>query len=423
MYIFVLMKKSVYILFALLAVAACRQRGGGGDNVVDQSDSTGVQAISIPMDNDGEETEVFEPGEGIVQTGEPVVMPTIPAATSNSAVKVEDKVEFDKTVHDFGDILTTDGPLRCSFSVKNISDEPIAIFEVVTSCGCTEAQWTREPLQPGKSGTISATYSNEDGPYPFDKTLTVYISGLSKPVLLRLRGVVHEKAVPLAELYGDGRIGDLGLKERLIKAGNMEQGGSRTEEVRVANLGKKPLLVDFQDLSPQLSVGIDPNPIPAGQVAVMHFTVKADRSLWGRNEYYGTPVLNGKAASQKIAWWAITKESFSSWTDEQRQNASQPIFDEGTAIFDVVDKGTVVSATYNYTNRGKSTFHVYKLDADAPGVSVVEMEDTEAGEKGKICVSLDTSKLPEGDATIMLTLITNSPLRPLVNLFLAGVVK
>lgn len=416
------MKKSVYIVFALLAVASCGHRKGG-NGWGDQTDSTGVQAISIPMENDGDDTGVFEPGEGMVHSGESAVVPTIPAATSSSAVSVGDKVEFDRTVHDFGDILTTDGPQTCSFKVKNISDEPIAIFEVVTSCGCTEAQWTREPLQPGKTGTISATYNNEDGAYPFDKTLTVYISGLSKPVLLRLRGVVHEKAVPLAELYGEGRIGDLGLKERLIRAGNLEQGGFRTDEVRVANLGKKPLQVDFQDLAPQLSVSLEPNPVPAGQVAVMHFTVKADRSLWGRNEYYGTPVLNGKAASQKIAWWAVTKENFNSWTDEQRQSAAQPIFDEGTAIFDTVEKGTAVSATYNYTNRGKSTFHVYKLDADSPGVTVVEMEDTGAGEKGKVCVTLDTSQLPEGDATIMLTLITNSPLRPIVNLFLAGVVK
>ena len=415
------MKKSVYIVFALLAAACCGHRRGGGE--VEAADSTGVQAISIPAENEDEPADVFEPGEGMVHSGETIVQPTIPAATSSTAVKVEDKVEFDRTVHDFGDILTTDGPQSCSFSVKNISDEPLAIFEVVTSCGCTEAQWTKEPLQPGKSGTISATYNNEDGPYPFDKTLTVYISGLSKPVLLRLRGVVHEKPVTLNELYGEGRIGDLGLKERLIKAGNMEQGGSRTDEVRVANLGKKPLQVDFQDLSPQLSVSVEPNPIPAGQVAVMHFTVKADRNLWGRNEYYATPVLGGKAASKKIAWWAVTKENFSNWTDEQRQNASQPIFDEGTAIFDVVEKGTVVSATYNYTNRGKSTFHVYKLDADAPGVSVVEMADTEAGEKGKVSVSLDTSVVPEGDVTIMITLITNSPLRPIVNLFLAGVVK
>jgi len=344
-------------------------------------------------------------------------------ATTGTAYKIEDIVEFDKTVHDFGDILATEGPKTCKFTVKNISDSPIAIFEVVTSCGCTDAQWTREPLQPGKTGTISATYKNEDGPYPFDKSLTVYISGLQKPVLLRLRGVVHEKKVPLAELYGPGRIGDMGLKDKYIKAGNMEQGGSRSDEVRVANLGKKALEISFKDVAPQLSISVTPNPVPAGELAVMRFTVVADRNLWGRNEYSATPVLGGKAAGDKITFWAVTKENFNTWSDEQRQNAAQPIFDESTAIFDVVEKGSVVSAKYRYQNRGKSALHIYKLDADAPGVTVVSMEDTPAGESGVIEVSLDTSNLPEGDATVMMTLITNSPLRPIINLFLAGVVN
>lgn len=53
---------------------------------------------------------------------------------------------------------------------------------------------------------------NDEGPYPFDKTLTVYMSGLKKPVVLRLRGVVHEKKLSLNELYPQRR-GSLALKK------------------------------------------------------------------------------------------------------------------------------------------------------------------------------------------------------------------
>ena len=417
------MKRSAIILMSVLALAACGHRNRGvdtpgtnGPSVEEPGDT--VAATSLPAENvdDDVQSPVLS-GNGV--TGVAVM----PDASSVKAVQVEGRLEFDKTVHDFGDILATDGPQSCSFKVKNISAEPIALLEVVTSCGCTEAQWTREPLQPGKTGTISATYKNEDGPYPFDKTLTVYASGMNKPIILRLRGIVHEKEVPLAELYGTARIGDLGLKDRLFKAGNMEQGESRSDEARIANLGSKPLKLEFKDLSPQLTVNVEPNPIPAKSVAVMSFCVKADRNLWGRNNYYATPVINGKASSEKLAFWAVTKENFTDWDDERRQNASQPIFDESTAIFDVVEKGRTITASFNYTNRGKSTFHIYKLDADAPGVTVTQMEDTPAGQTGVISVSVDTGQLPEGDATIMMTLITNSPLRPIVNLFLAGVVK
>lgn len=416
------MKKLIYaLLVALIAISGCNGRRGAGNKPGNGTDST-VTAVSLPADPDDGDVEGLSPEQVAFGRTEPG-MPTEPVASTGKTVQVGGVVEFDKTVHDFGDILQSDGPQSCTYTVKNISSEPFAIYEVVSSCGCTDAKWTREPIKPGASGKISATYKNEDGPYPFDKTLTVYISALNKPVILRLRGVVHEKAVSLTELYGPGRIGNLGLKDRVLKAGNMDQGNFRTDEAKVANLGSTPLSVQFTNLSPQLSVSVEPNPIPAGEIAVMRFTVKADRELWGRNNYYATPVLNGKATGEKITWWAVTKENFSSWDDEKRTSAAQPIFDESTAIFDVVEKGQTVTATYNYTNRGKSPLHIYKLDADAEGVSVVSMEDCPAGEKGCVSVSLDTSQLPEGDATIMMTLITNSPQRPIINLFLAGVVK
>ena len=44
------------------------------------------------------------------------------------------------------------------------------------------------------------------------KTLTVYIAGVSKPVILRLRGIVHEKKKSVAELYGAEKLGAMGLK-------------------------------------------------------------------------------------------------------------------------------------------------------------------------------------------------------------------
>ena len=105
--------------------------------------------------------------------------------------KVAGIAEFDKTVHDFGDVMISDGPLSCTFNVKNISAKPMLIHSVVTSCGCTGVKWTREPVMPGESGSISAVYTNDEGPYPFDKSLTVYISGIVKTVIIRIRVISH----------------------------------------------------------------------------------------------------------------------------------------------------------------------------------------------------------------------------------------
>ena len=189
---------------------------------------------------------------------------SILAAIATLVPAGDEVISWDKTVHNFGDVSVADGPLSCTFTLTNNGQEPISILEVVSSCGCTDVKWTRGSIQAGQTGTVSATYKNEDGAMPFDKTLTAYISGVKKPVILRLRGVVHEKKKSLEELYGAEKLGNLGLKSRSINAGTLRQGLSSSETATVANLGKKPMKVSFTDVSDALSISIDSNPIPAG---------------------------------------------------------------------------------------------------------------------------------------------------------------
>ena len=367
--------------------------------------------------------EVKKALQNLSQTVEEPAMALEPEISTEDAVQVGDVVEFDKTVHDFGDVSVNDGPLSCTFTVKNIGKEAIAIYEVVTSCGCTDAVWTREPLQPGKTGTISATYKNEDGPVPFDKTLTVYIAGVSKPVILRLRGVVHEKKKTVAELFGAEKLGNLGLKTLSYKVSNILQGESSSDEAKVANLGKQPLKVTFTDVSPRLTVSVEPQSIPAGETASLRFSVQSDPDVWGLHTYYATPVLNGKKAAKPLAFSALTRGNFASWTPDQRKNSAQCLFDESTVSFGTVKAGTPVQASFSFTNKGKSTMHIYSIDADTEGITATLPGETEAQKKGSIPVKLDTSSLPKGETVIMLTLTTNSPARPVINLFLTGLVQ
>ena len=125
--------------------------------------------------------------------------------------KIGSSIEIDKTVHNFGDILLDSGPVTCTFTLKNTGSQPVVIYNAVTSCGCTKATWTKEPIMPGKTGTISATYSNDEGPYPFDKSVTVYLSDPKKPVILKMRGISMDKKVPLDQTY-TVKFGPLGLR-------------------------------------------------------------------------------------------------------------------------------------------------------------------------------------------------------------------
>ena len=338
-----------------------------------------------------------------------------------TGTSVDGVLEIDKLVHDFGDVVTGSGPLQCEFKVKNLTQKPMAIYNVSASCGCTDVEWTREPIQPGKTGVIRVEYANSDGPYPFDKNVTAYFSSSKKPVVLKLRGVAHEKVVTVGERY-PVHLGQLGLRETEIKAGNITQGSQKSDLFMVANLGKTPMKLSFTDVSAGLEIFAPDQIVAAGETAKVRYIVTADRSRWGKSWYHATPVVNG-VKQKPIDIWSFTKEDFSDWTAEQRSKAAQPVFETNTFNFGTVRQGSRVEAEFKCKNNGKSNFKVYKVDSDWDAVKVEPVKDIAPGKSGSYKIIVDTSGMPEGEAMVIITMTTNTPNRPLVNLFIGGAIK
>lgn len=350
--------------------------------------------------------------------------------TDKAATQVEGVVEFAWLVHDFGDVLISDGPLSCSFPVKNISGSPIVIYNVVSSCGCTNVSWTKSPIAAGASGEISATYSNDEGPYPFDKTLTVYISSVTRPVILRFRGSSHKQAQPLGELF-PLHFGFLAFKSADIKCGNMDMGSQRSDKIAVANIGKGPLKLDFKDVTPGLELSAEPPTLLPGTTGTITYTITSEEGRWGKNYYYFTPTTNGRVSSAvdsegkkltAVGIWAFTKENFGNLSKEEREKGPVPVFTTSTYNFGKVAAGSMVNAVYSFSNKGKSTFVVHKADSECGGVQVEGIPPVEPGRSCTFSVRLDTSALPKGETMVVLTLVTNSPSRPIVNLYLSGII-
>ena len=49
-------------------------------------------------------------------------------------------------------------PLEKQYEVKNISKEDLVILDVKSGCHCTVVDWSKEPIPPGKSGSIHITF-------------------------------------------------------------------------------------------------------------------------------------------------------------------------------------------------------------------------------------------------------------------------
>jgi hypothetical protein len=98
------------------------------------------------------------------------------------------EVKFEKETHDFGSI-PQGTPATYEFVFKNTGKSPLIITNAAASCGCTTPDWTREPIKPGKTGTVKATY-NAASPGPFTKSVTVISNAKNSTVILYLKGDV-----------------------------------------------------------------------------------------------------------------------------------------------------------------------------------------------------------------------------------------
>ncbi len=52
--------------------------------------------------------------------------------------------------------------IQAKFTIENTGDYPLVLSDVKGSCSCTVADWTEEPIAPGKSGFIKAKVNTEN---------------------------------------------------------------------------------------------------------------------------------------------------------------------------------------------------------------------------------------------------------------------
>lgn len=98
--------------------------------------------------------------------------------------------KWETTVYDFGKI-PKGKPVTAEFKFTNTGKVPLTLSNVQASCGCTTPDWTKDPVPPGKTGFIKATY-NAAAVGPFSKNVTITANVESGQQILTIKGEVIE---------------------------------------------------------------------------------------------------------------------------------------------------------------------------------------------------------------------------------------
>jgi hypothetical protein len=316
------------------------------------------------------------------------------------------RIEFEKTVHDFGFVPSILGPVTYAFKFKNTGDQPLVIKNVSSTCGCTSSGWTKEPVKPGETGEISATYTSTNSMGPFNRKVTVYTNGSPNAVSLNIKGVVTKD---IYAAFPDS-INNLRIRNKndIFFSQVLSTQTSPEQSIEVANFTDKAINFTFEDIPKYLIVNSVSSVTPNSRVSI---NISVDGTKVKKLGYNtdGFIIKSGNAEEKITVSYIITE------TVETSDNP--PVCEIKNKDIDLGTKSeNKISELLEIKNTGASELIIKSFTIDNRNfVSGLKRELKIKPNQTKI-IKYFAKNLPKGDNSANIYLITNDPQTPVLNL-------
>ena len=140
------------------------------------------------------QTFLLDKDNKVVAMGNPVLNPKIKelylnlvtGSYSSKSSKQTTQVSVNQTELDFG-TFPKEEKQEGSFVLTNTGNGLLVIQDIITSCGCTKVEYSKEPVRPGSTLEVKVIYEAEQVEH-FNKTVTVYCNAENSPLRLTVKG-------------------------------------------------------------------------------------------------------------------------------------------------------------------------------------------------------------------------------------------
>ena len=324
------------------------------------------------------------------------------------------KADFEQKVYEFGTILWKN-PVKAVFKVKNNGDKPLVISNVTTSCGCTVADWTKEPIAPGASGGVSSTFDAKTLGR-FMKTVGVYCNASHKPIYLTLRGEVTAD-VSKAGFTHPHQIGSIRFSKGEIEFDDAHKGDKPTVEILLANTSDEVYEPVLMHLPPYLTAVAEPTRIIRKGTGKIKVTLNADKlpkfGLTTATVYLARFPGDKVGDDNAIPVSAILLPDLSNMTQQQRMNP--PVIELSDTELTVGALGEQEKKVLQVVvkNTGKSNLQIADLQVFDPSLGVqLKKRVLKPGASTKMKITVFGKYLKKLKGTPRVLMITNDPKQP-----------
>lgn len=101
------------------------------------------------------------------------------------------QMSFPEDRYNFGSV-DAGAVIKHEFEFTNTGQVPLIIGNVATTCGCTAADWPRQPIAPGESGVIPVSFDTKNKSGRQSKPITITANTFPAKITIYLDGQVDE---------------------------------------------------------------------------------------------------------------------------------------------------------------------------------------------------------------------------------------
>lgn len=326
-------------------------------------------------------------------------------------IKAQPVAQFVTMERHMGDIAWL-MPAETYFEVKNAGTQPLQLLDVRTDCGCAQADWSQQPIEPGKTAKIQITY-NAELLGSFEKLIAVTTNAEAHPIYLHLKGRVVKEVVYSSSDF-DIHIGDFHLSTDDIDFDNVKMGDTPKQVVKILNGSSRALHPALMHMPEYLTAVATPDVILPGKVGELTFILNSKRIKdFGLTQ---TTIYLSRFVGDKISEENALNVAATILPDVRQPKGKYAYvprleLSDTTLVFSAFGKKKKLTQSVLLKNTGNAPLNVSRLQVYNPGIGVkLNKSVIQPGEEAKLKITLHNSGRKRGKRSVLL--ITNDPNLP-----------
>lgn len=320
---------------------------------------------------------------------------------------------FETYEWDFGQIDEADGVVQHTFRFMNVSNNPIQIDNVATSCGCTTVLYSTQPIAGGEYGELTVAFDPSRTEGRVLREVEIFTKDRRNYASLMITADVNPIPMGLEQLYPHLLAGTVKTNAKRCNFGYVTQGESVTRVVRIANVGNKSSKLSVITTGNRYGMSVDcPESIAPQEVVSIHITYDIPKG----KKYFGMArdtiwlVADGAKSQESIVVNALRVEKFS-----QDENKAKPVLRIEPSYVDFGEKtpGKIFKKTIVIGNTGNADLIFRNVEPmEGTAISIESGQVIKPGKELKVTVAITNSTEPRTVTMGSINLTTNDPTRP-----------